>query len=267
MLFVYSPVDITQDWVRYRPKDSHLNPNLQLAINLFVASAGKSDFHNRLSSPYETEPDFAATGTVPIVQVTYPGPWNSEPKAYERFGRWFQKQTSIKLDLQPTDLKAISPEQGPIAVLTGNDAVDFSKLDLHALQAFVQHGGVLMIDSTGGNKAFTASVEESLLPNAFPQITLETIPPSDPILAGTGPCMDALGKPRLRNYASIVLDGISPGVKYAPVGRGAVIFSNLDITTGLLGSGTYGIVGYTPSYSQALMKNVILWAISRYSQK
>jgi hypothetical protein len=265
---IYSPKDVTQDWVRFRPKDKADNVNLQLGINLFVTASGKSNFRNRLSSPYEPVPDFAPIGTMPVLQITYSGAkphaWDPEPKAYEQFSRWFQNQTSIKLDVQPTMLTAIAPAQAPIAVLTGNQAVDFSKMDLHALSEFVRKGGVLMIDSTGGNKAFAASVKDSLLPNAFPGMTTESAAASNPILAGGLPCMDNLPKAHLRSYASMLLDGVAPNVQFGVYGQGAVIISDLDITTGLLNSGTYGIYGYTPAYCQSLMKNVMIWALSRY---
>ena len=263
---VYSPVDITQDWVRYKSKDKRLSIARELALNLFVATAGKGGFRNRLDSPYEEPPDFDPIGTVPIVQVSYPGAWNPEPKAYERFGRWFQKQTSIKLDVQPTKLMNLLPEQAPVAVLTGNLSTKFSQMSLHGLHDYVAKGGVLVIDPTGGSKAFLASVENDLMPAAFPNAQLSELPINHPILAGRGPCMDTLAKPRLRNYASLLLSGIPPGVEYAQFGRGMIIVCPLDITTGLLDSGTYGIVGYTPAYSQSLVKNVILWALSRYHQ-
>jgi hypothetical protein len=263
---VYSPTDITQDWVRYKAKDPAQSVSRQLGLNLFVADAGKSDFRNRLNSPYEEPPDFDPIGTVPILQVSYTGPWNPEPKAYERFPRWFQKQTSLKLDVQRTGILDLSPNQGPVAVLTGNSAVDFSKMDLHALHDYVANGGVLVIDSTGGNKAFSDSVRQSLLPGAFPEAQPSDIPPNHPLLAGGLACMDSLPKPRLRNYASLILMNESvPNIQYATVGKGTVIISDLDLTTGLLNSGTYGIFGYTPAYSESFLKNVILWALSRYS--
>jgi hypothetical protein len=261
---VYSPKDITQDWVRYKAKDSKENPARQLGLNLFVATAGKRDWRNRLDTPYEEAPDFEPVGTVPVQQISYPGAWNPEPKAYERFPRWFQKQTSIKLDVQPANLLDLSVAQGPVAVLTGNAAVDFGKMDLHALHDYVAQGGVLVIDSTGGNKAFAASVRNGFLANAFPGVIPTGIPADHPIFAGNKACMDAIPKPRLRNYASMLLNGEAPNLEYANVGKGTLILSDLDITTGLLASGTYGIYGYTPTYCQSLMKNVILWAISRY---
>jgi hypothetical protein len=262
---VYSPKDITEDWVRYKAKDSRQNMARQLALNLFVATAGKSNFRNRLDSPYEEPPDFDPIGTLPIFRISYKGTWDPEPKAFERFPRWFMKQTSIKLDIEPSDVMDLSPRVGPVAYLTGNTAVDFSKMDLRALHDYVADGGVLVIDSTGGNKAFADSVRTSLLPGAFPGVDPTDIPLDHPILAGGSECMDSLPKPRLRNYASQMLNGVAPSVQYATVGKGTIVVSNLDLTTGLLNSGTFGILGYTPAYSQSLLKNVILWALKRYS--
>jgi hypothetical protein len=262
---VYSPADLTQDWVRYRAKDTRTSPARQLGLNLFVEAAGKSDFRNRLNSPYEEPPDFPPTGTVSVAQVSYDGPWNPEPKAYERFPRWFQKQTGLKLDVRPTPVLALSPTKTPLAVLTGNTAVNFGRMDLHLLHDFVANGGVLIIDSTGGSKAFDTAIHQSLLPRAFPEASLSDLTPNHPILAGNNPCMDPLPRPRLRNYASLVLNAKAPNVQIASIGKGAILVSDLDLTTALLDSGTYHILGYTPAYAQSLMKNVILWSLARYS--
>jgi hypothetical protein len=195
--------------------------------------------------------------------------------AFVRFGRWFQNQTSIGLDVQPTDLLDINAKQGPVAVLSGNAAYDFHKLDFKALNKYVSDGGVLIIESTGGSKDFAASVKDTLMPTAFPGITPSPMPASHPILAGTGACMDPLPRPLLKPFATRLLMKAFPddkqeerearaAIQYANVGKGTIIISDLDITTGLLNSGTFGINGFTPAYDQSLVKNVILWALSRY---
>jgi hypothetical protein len=273
-LMVYSPTDFTDAWVRYKPHDklAPQNAGMQMGLNLFVAAAGKNDFRNRLNSPYEEAPTFEPTGAVPLLQIQYPGLWNPEPKAYDRFSRWFQKQTSLKLDVQPANLVDLNSDMGPVAVITGNTPVDFSKMDLHVLHDFVAGGGVLLIDATGGSKSFADSIKASLMPRAFPGVVTSAMPASHPILAGAGACMDSLPKPRVRRYATALLNASghdtmtegAPPVEYATVDKGTIIISDLDITTALLNSGTYGIYGYTPAYSQSLVKNVILWALSRY---
>ena len=45
-------------------------------------------------------------------------------------------------------------------------------------------------------------------------------------------------------------------------GNGAVIVSDLDITSGLLGTSTYGIAGYEPKYASSFVTNLILWTIN-----
>jgi len=280
---VYSPTDITPDWVRFKPHDTRAreNPDLQMGMNLFVSAAGLDNFRNRLNSPWEEPCTFEPIGTVPFLRLTYPAArgssriWNAEPMAFVRFGRWFQNQTSIALDVQPTDVLDINAKQGPVAVLSGNAAYDFHKLDFKALNKYVSDGGVLLIESTGGNKDFAASVKDTLMPTAFPGITPSPMPASHPILAGTGACMDPLPRPLLKPFATRLLMKAFPddkqderearaAIQYANVGKGTIIISDLDITTGLLNSGTFGINGFTPAYDQSLVKNVILWALSRY---
>ena len=40
--------------------------------------------------------------------------------------------------------------------------------------------------------------------------------------------------------------------------KGRVIYSPLDMTTALLVTNSWGILGYSPSYAQSLVKNVVL---------
>jgi hypothetical protein len=51
----------------------------------------------------------------------------------------------------------------------------------------------------------------------------------------------------------------SPDAQLLSAGKGHVILLPLDVTSGLLGTGTWGIAGYEPGYAQALMKNIIFW--------
>jgi hypothetical protein len=37
-----------------------------------------------------------------------------------------------------------------------------------------------------------------------------------------------------------------------------VIFSALDLSSGLLGTSTWGVLGYLPEYSEALVRNLVL---------
>jgi hypothetical protein len=74
--------------------------------------------------------------------------------------------------------------------------------------------------------------------------------------------MADLTKPRFRQF---VLDKIGSrfagGLEIVPAGEGHVIFSQLDLTTGLLGTNTWGIWGFAPDYCQSVLQNVIFWTV------
>jgi hypothetical protein len=48
---------------------------------------------------------------------------------------------------------------------------------------------------------------------------------------------------------------------------GAVILSSLDLTSGLLGTNTWGVLGFEPAYAQALVKNVVFWSLDGAPQQ
>jgi hypothetical protein len=261
-LLVYSPTDITKAWITRRPKES--NVQSQLGVNLFIYTAGKSNFHGRLASPYLAPPLFAPAGTIPVVRIQYPGNWDPQPGAWLRFPRYFQNDTSLAIAVTPEPIDQLSFPAVPVAVLTGNTAVDFDHMNLAPLHDFVAAGGIVVIDAVSANKDFIKSVREQLVPKAFGDAQIQPLDPTQPVLAGTGDGMDPLPKPRLRQYAIETLQQTPPSLDLITLGKGAVIISDLDLTCGLLNTSTWGICGYEPDYANSLMKNVMLWASARY---
>jgi hypothetical protein len=74
--------------------------------------------------------------------------------------------------------------------------------------------------------------------------------------------MDDLSRTRLRPFTRELLGG-SAGVYLTelPAGRGHVVLAPLDVTSGLLNTNTWGILGFDPTYAQNLMKNLVLWTL------
>ena len=54
--------------------------------------------------------------------------------------------------------------------------------------------------------------------------------------------MADVSQPLLRRYASEVLKDKVPQIEAVYAGKGTVLISRLDITSGLLGTGTWGIL-------------------------
>jgi hypothetical protein len=260
LLLIHSPTDIAKGW-QLDWTDTYSN-DFHLGLNLFVYAAGKSvNLKHRLASTYIPAPPEAPTVTRSLTCLRYSGAWNPEPYALTRFARYFQWETHTGLNVTVMDLKSLQPNSTPIAVLTGTVRNDFTDAEVIAARQFVAAGGILVIDACGGQTAFAKSVESTLITPAFPGATLSPLPDDYPGLIASRPGADDLRKAMYRSYA-IEQVGRVPllGLSY---GQGRVIYSRLDLTTGLLGTQSWGILGFDPAYAQALMKNQVLWSSAR----
>ena len=204
--------------------------------------------------------------TVRVARLQYAGNWDPEPGAWRRFANWLQRQTSYRADVLPIPLRDLRPNDAPLAHLTGTHHASFSAAEADALKAYVEAGGVVLIDNCGGPGAFEPEVR-SLLSRAFPDKTLDTIAADHPLLHTGNPGMFDVAKPRLRPYTIERLGGRVGQVNLLSAGKGHVIYTNLDLTTGLLGTGTWGVIGYEPTYCQALVSNALLWTLDGQADK
>jgi hypothetical protein len=271
VLLVYSPTDIASGWVKAKLTEKD-NPDMEMGMNIFIDAAGTAEYRNRLNTPYIDPSVVKPIGTLPVYRIKYDGNWDPEPGAYRRFQRSFQNQTSIEIKLLPvesSEISRIDPDTGklaaPIATLTGNTATDLSKLDMTAIRNFVKNGGVLLIDSAGGNKEFAAAVHDQLLAKAFAGMQTGVLNSEHPMLDGSLPMSDKLDRPTFRTRTKLMLsDGPPPAVKYINLDKGMVVVSDLDLTTGLLGTNSFGIFGYNPAYCESFFKDLALWTLNRY---
>ncbi|HEX2971065.1 MAG TPA: hypothetical protein VHP11_01960 [Tepidisphaeraceae bacterium] len=73
--------------------------------------------------------------------------------------------------------------------------------------------------------------------------------------------MEFLPRTQVRTIAEQKMGRSAGTLRTLSFGKGRVVFSQLDITTGLLGTNTWGVVGYQSGYAQSLLKNLILWTV------
>ena len=235
---------------------------------MFIYAAGKANFANKLKTAYLPEPDVVPVGSTTVARVRYGtdwtggGDWLPEPAAAGRFARAFLAQTSLRVTVTDADPGDLGPATTPVALLTGTGPVHLGGPQLKQLHDYVAGGGLLVVDACGGSAAFAHSVEADVLPKAFPGVAVNDLPADHPILAGTGPGMSPVDL-RLRPFAADRRGVRRLGVKWLAVGRGAVLFCPADVTTGLLGTHTWGIDGYDPDAAYGLVRNAVLWAVAR----
>lgn len=260
ILMLHSPHDIAKYWQR-RDTKGEGERYFRLGLNLFVYAVGKQDFRNRLDSTYVPRVTDVPVQHVPLARLQYAGAWNPEPYAWTRFANVFERKTGYALDATPVQIRDLRPRTFPIAHLTGAAAYTFTPNEIEALRQYVAAGGVLLIDPAGGPGPFEISFRDVLLPAAFPEVKPQLIGPAHPLLCAGPSGMQDLALPKLRRMTIDTLGSHAGNLMELRFGRGHVIFTGLDLTSGLLGTNTWGILGFAPDYAQSLVQNVILWAL------
>lgn len=259
LLMLHSPTDLAQGW---HLRDAYLDKAaFQVGMNLFAYAAGKQDLRYRINSTDVPQPPDATIAEVPIARLQYGGAWDPEPSAWERFSKVFKWQTSVRLTPRPIKWAELSAKGPALAYLTGTVQYLPTESELAATRAYVEGGGVLLVDDCGGNGRFIPDIR-SALAKAFPGAKVARMDWTHPLFLAGSPGMSDLAKPRLRLFAQDTLGETSLArLEILEAGKGCVIFSKLDVTSGLLGTQTWGITGFAPDYAQALLKNAVFWTL------
>ena len=242
--------------------------SVEAAANVFIYAGGRRDYRNRLESPYVEAPPVDPTGEIPVARVRYEGQWNPEPQAWDRQSRWMQSRTNLRIKPVDVDLAALKFETAPVAHLTGRGPRRFDIEEVNALRNYVTRGGVLLIDSTGGDPVFSAAVRDGLLPSAFPQDTPARISKTHPLLKGDGSeFMPDLSDVLLNDFTGFARRDQDVRPLMFTSGRGAVVLSDLDLITGMVGGRTFGYEGYATAWTADFVNNVLLWMMTREELK
>lgn len=259
-LMIHSPTDLAKRWQASKPTADR-DP-FDLGANLFVYSTGMAVPRNRVDTLHiEPLPGTAST-LVPIARLKYSGDWDPEPWAWQREGRMFRRETSIGLEPIAIEIEKLTPTAAPFAHLTGTGAIALSDAQVEALRGYVESGGVLLIDSCGGFKPFNDSIRSGLLARAWAEQEPKVIATDHPLLAGKGDGLTQIARPLVRPYVFRMLGQQFPKLQILEAGKGAVLLSELDLTSGLLGTNTLGIIGFDPKYAHEFVRNAILWTIN-----
>jgi Domain of unknown function (DUF4159) len=263
LLLLHSPQELNQAW--QARNWIYQQSRYELGLNVFIYASGKANFRNKLHTPLVPTPTVTPIGKVNIARLKYNGNWNPEPAAWPRFAKIFLNQTSIAAVPAPTtfqELPKLDLQQTPLAHLTGTAEVPFDAAAIKAVHDYVTSGGILLIDAADGSPDFTQSVLKTLLPQAFPHLMLHPMADDDPILVGTGDCMSSIAL-KLRPHAAELLATPIGTLETLTAGRGLLILSRSDLTTALLGTNTYSVLGYEPDVATNLIRNILLWTIER----
>ena len=254
-VWVHSPTDIGSTCQRYAVASSN---QWEFLLNLYMYCSGKLPPRKKLQTLAVTPVAQAAARTVGVAHISYGGNWDPEPGAWPRLAK-LATAYHTKLDAKPVELMALDGAATPVAHMTGTVKTNFSEDQQAKLRSYCDAGGTLIIDVAGGGEAFAASAL-TLLSGLYKDTALEALPTEHPLYAGTGADMEKIDHVTYRRFMADSAGNVPRIRVLKHNGRIVAFFSAEDITSGLLGTNTWGIAGYGPASAQALMQNMLLYA-------
>jgi hypothetical protein len=236
----------------------------ELPIMLFTYAAGKEELRSKLQSLAVPPPIAPPNHHATVAQLAFNGNWNPEPEAWPRLSRLMAYRGAADVTITEVLLKDLGamPALPAMAHLAGTGKLVLTDDEQKALQNYVNAGGTLFVEALGGDPTFAASAAD-MLKTLFPQSTRKLVPPEYFLYTGTfSPLAANIKSVKYRRYW-VLQNGAqtAPRLEYLTINhRIGVFFSGEDITSGLLGTDTWGINGYMPESSIAIAWNLVLYA-------
>lgn len=197
------------------------------------------------------------TRSLTLHRLSHPQNWNPEPGGWKRMANYVLNHHRVSINVEETKLGDGKLPTGGFAHLTGTGKTTLTDAQRAEIKKFVDGGGLLLVDSAGGNAAFADSMEKELA-TIFPPDALQLIPETHPLYT---PKKEVIGI-RYRQTAQKVMAGglRAPRLKGIEVnGKFGVIYSREDLSVGIVGHSVDGIVGYDPQTATDLAAAVVAY--------
>lgn len=257
-LWVISPNDMGAVWERRAFAEKKY---WEFPMNLYLYATGKGYLADRLHSLVPPSATGTLDRTIAVGRLKYNGNWNPEPGAWPRLALLAAAKASTQINVSAVTTSGLNAHTTPLLDMTGTGQFTFTAAQITALRNYLHQGGMIFADAAGGNQKFTDSFS-ALAMKLYPKAIMHKLPPKCSIYTGTMPG----GTPSTHvEYRRFYID--VNGVKRAPEflgikrkGRWVMVFSPDDVTSGFLGTNTWGISGYTPKSAVALALNVVAYA-------
>ena len=258
LLAVHSPKELSLS-LQMGPRDAQM-PTYQLTANIWACATDRNMVRPRGEQAWPAEDKTPPRATIRVARLAHKANCDPEPLAWQRFARRVKQRFNVRIDVSPllaiTDL---DPNAWPVAHMTGTDLLQLTDADKASLRKYLAGGGTLVADAAGGSSLFTKSFAEQVFPLANGDRT-GRLAQENPITQA-GPYK--LDKVQYRSeYAQTLGDSekTRPNLQAVLKGdRPVIIFSEPDITTGLLGIPVYALKGYTPESAERVMTDILFY--------
>lgn len=261
-LCILIPNDFARSWA-LNARAGERAAHFQLVANLFLYANDKSRARVKGESYLLTrDPKVKPSQKIHLARLQYAGNYDPEPGALPRLATHLYNTRGV--DATITTIKLGENKLGAdthVAFLTGTARVTLTPQERDDLKKFINGGGTVVIDAAGGRDAFAAAMLNELkeiLPDDAGK--MNTLPAEHKVFTiAKLPEVDYRDAVRATGQSTKVsrLRGLDLN------GKTRVFFSNEDLTHGLLGSPTDGIIGYDPAYTLPLVANIVEHAVAK----
>ncbi len=252
--------DLGAQWQARRFND---RDDFEVPANLYLYAIGNGRPADRLQSLFVPPPQGKMQRTIAVNRLVYPGNWNAEPGAWPRMGRLAGQDFSTGVTFRYLPPSKLSAGQTPLTTLTGTQNFKLPPAQVQALRLYLNSGGTLFADAAGGKAQFGDGMH-NLVKELYPKASLQKIPLTDPLITGSFAGGVPINKVQYRKFF-VTRYGPKNAPRLLGVKQGnrwVIVFSPWDVTSGLLGTNTWGIAGYAPKSAQAIARNVMLYALA-----
>jgi len=262
-LWVHAPIDLGATWQR---KTLTNKDHFELPTNLYLYATGKARLAPRLATLTVKNTNEPINRHIGMARVKLGDGSDPEPAAWPRMSKLAARfNTGLHIHTPtPTEL-----DNGRMhfAHMTGTAAFVLDDTQRAGVKKYLDNGGLLFADAIGGNEPF-AKAFTALVTQLYPDAPLQPVPADDALFAGTIKESVAMPTASYRRFMPVGRNEFLPtdkprlqGIKND--GRWIVLFAADDVTSGLLGTNTWGIAGYTPESAQTLVRNIMMYAYTK----
>lgn len=265
LLWIHSTTDMGASWQMRRFAST---AHFEIPANLYFYAAGRGALRPRLAGLGVPEATESPLHRVALARLQHEGNWNPEPGAWKRLAA--VAAAHHRMDVTVTDVAPdkLDAKATPVAHVTGTSEADAKAVDTVKLKSYLDDGGLLLADATGGDAAFTDGIIKALQ-TLYPEGKINTLPADHALYDGSMANSAKIATIEWRKYA-LLKDAMprTPALRaFAVDGRIVALLSSHDITSGLLGTNTWGIMGYAPPSAQDLAVNMLLFATNAEARK
>lgn len=185
---IFSPIDLNCGWdVANNPIQGgilyHQDDATSLGVNIITVVLANFQY----ARAWGTEKIFYQQGEktrdqLVIAQVVHDGDWDPTPHALPSLMKYIQGNTTLNVQFkrEVADLSNVDVFKHPVLYMTGMRDFKLNDSQVARLKTYLAGGGVLVADSSAGNKAFDVAFRREIK-RVLPTGELKVLPMDSPI--------------------------------------------------------------------------------------